>query len=87
MGTPHRGSDLARWGVLLGNIVNAAFLGQVIRKDLIRELRPRSKTLSEISKAFLHRATPLKIISFIEMQAESPLPTLVSSKIYSFGYI
>jgi len=78
MGTPHRGSDLVPWALLLGNIVNAAFLGQALRNDLIRGLHPRSKMLSEISKAFLHRSVPLKIMSFIELQIESPLLAVVS---------
>lgn len=79
MGTPHRGSELVPWALLLAEIVNAAFLGQALRKDLLKELDKRSKTLMEISRAFVHRSTPLRIMSFIELQIERPLTTLVST--------
>lgn len=79
MGTPHRGSELVPWALLLGNIVHATFLGQVLRKDLLQELNVRSTTLMDISRAFVHRSPPLRIMSFIETQIERPLPTLVST--------
>lgn len=80
MGTPHRGSDIASasWAVLLTNIVNAAFLGQAVRKDLLRELQAKSTTLTDISRQFVQRSTPLRIMSFIELQVELPLRELVN---------
>lgn len=77
MGTPHRGSELVPWTILLSNIVNAVTMGRGVRKDLLRELDARSSTLMEISGQFVHRATPLKIMTFIEQQVERPLTTLV----------
>ncbi|SCO50241.1 uncharacterized protein FFMR_10204 [Fusarium fujikuroi] len=77
LGTPHRGSDLASWGILLSNLVSVTSMGKNIRKELLRTLSKDSDTLAEISKQFLQRAKSLKIMSFIEQQVESPLATLV----------
>ncbi|KAK0738886.1 hypothetical protein B0T18DRAFT_492746 [Schizothecium vesticola] len=78
MGTPHRGgSDLVPWAVLLANLVNVATLGQAVRKDLLKSLKGDSAVLQEISRQFVHRATPLQIRSFIEQEVERPLKTLV----------
>ncbi|KIL88375.1 hypothetical protein FAVG1_08454 [Fusarium avenaceum] len=77
LGTPHRGSDLAPWGLLLSNLVSVTSIGKNIRKELLRTLSKDSDTLREISSQFLQRATSLKIMSFIEQQVESPLTTLV----------
>ncbi len=79
MGTPHRGSDLVPWTILLSNIVNVATLGRAGRKNLLRQLDSKSTTLRDISRQFVHRATSLKIMSFVEQQIERPLTVLVSS--------
>ncbi len=79
MGTPHRGSQMASWADLLARVINAAFLGQAIRKDLLRELQPNSAALMEVSRQFVQRSTPLRIMSFIELQIERPLTQLVRS--------
>ncbi|EXK25027.1 hypothetical protein FOMG_18285 [Fusarium oxysporum f. sp. melonis 26406] len=77
LGTPHRGSDLVPWGILLSNLVGVTSIGKNIRKELLRTLNKDSDMLMEISSQFLQRATSLKIMSFIEQQVESPLTTLV----------
>jgi hypothetical protein len=77
MGTPHRGSDIVPWALLLTNVINAASLGQAVRKKLLKNLESDSATLNEISRQFVHRSTPLKIRSFIEQKIERPLTTLV----------
>jgi hypothetical protein len=82
MGTPHRGSELVTWALLLTNVVNAAFLGQAIRKDLLQELATGSGTLEGISQQFVHRSTALRIMSFIELEIERPLQDLVSASVY-----
>jgi hypothetical protein len=86
MGTPHRGSELVPWALLFANVVNAAFMGQALRKDLLRELDGSSTTLMDISKQFVHRSTPLRIMSFIELQIERPLPNLVGAVAPSFYF-
>lgn len=82
MGTPHRGSDLVNWTSLLRNIVTLVSGTQLLRTDLVRELSTQSRTLMEISKQFLPRSTELSIMSFIELQAERPLTTLVCAKYF-----
>lgn len=77
MGTPHRGSDLASWGLMATNLVNAASLGMGINKELLKTLKADSEMLAGISTQFVHRATPLKIRTFTEQQVERPLTTLV----------
>jgi len=76
MGTPHRGSDLVPWTLLLSNLINIASLGQGIRKELLRNIDKDSITLMDISSQFVHRATPLKIMSFTEQNIERPLTKL-----------
>lgn len=88
MATPHRGSDLVPWSLLLANLVNIASLGKGIRKSLLRNLEADSAMLSEISRQFVHRATRLKIMSFVEQNTESLLKTLVLLIIFtSFEWI
>jgi hypothetical protein len=76
MGTPHRGSDLIPWSLLLSNLINTVSVGQAIRKDLLRNMEPDSTILADISRQFAHRTKPLTIMSFIEQQIERPLTTL-----------
>ncbi|KAH7012869.1 hypothetical protein EDB80DRAFT_834481 [Ilyonectria destructans] len=80
LGTPHRGSDLITWALLLANLTNGVSWGEVIRTALLKDLDKDSHVLSEISHQFVHRATPLKIRSFIEQRAEPPLNTLIVPK-------
>jgi hypothetical protein len=77
MGTPHPGSELVPWSLMFTNLINIAGFGQVIRKDLLKNLDKDCAILDEISRQFMHRATPLKIRSFIEQKIERPLTTLV----------
>jgi hypothetical protein len=68
MGTPHSGSDLIPWALLLSNIINIATFGQGIKKSLLRTLDKDSVMLSELSRQFIHRSAGLKIMSFIEVR-------------------
>lgn len=77
MGTPHRGSKLVPWAMLFSNIVNLAIQSHRVRKDLLHQLDRKASTLMDISEQFVHRAASLKIMSFIEQQAEHPLTSLV----------
>lgn len=77
MGTPHRGSELVPWAMMFSNVVNLATLGNGVHKNLLRQLDRKSNILTDISRQFMHRAPSLKIMSFIEQQAERPLNTLV----------
>ena len=79
MGTPHRGCGLVPWAILLSHLVNVATLGRGIRTtSLLRSINRDSDMLGETSRQFTHRATNLKLMSFIEQQVEPPLTKLVS---------
>jgi hypothetical protein len=77
MGTPHQGSDLVPWAMMVSHIANVAFVGQAVRTDLIAALKTGSPILADISGAFVPHSKPLKIMSFVETQIERPLPALV----------
>ncbi|KAK3638983.1 hypothetical protein LTR56_012706 [Elasticomyces elasticus] len=79
MGTPHRGSDSAYWGRILGNIGNIPMLAS-LRTDLLKDLKPRSTTLGDICSQFVERATTLHIITLYERQKITGLPTLIVDK-------
>ncbi|KAM6506534.1 hypothetical protein FSOLCH5_013509 [Fusarium solani] len=77
MGTPHRGSDLAAWSLILANVINHVTFGNKIKKALLRNLDSNSAMLTEISRQFLPRSTGLRIMTFTEQLVEPPLNTLV----------
>ncbi|CAK7206831.1 hypothetical protein SEUCBS139899_009637 [Sporothrix eucalyptigena] len=77
MGTPHRGSPLVPWALIFSNLVNVASFGQGMRTSLLRHVDRDADMLGDISRQFTHRATRLKIMSFIEQQVERPLTTLI----------
>lgn len=77
MGTPHRGSDLIPWSLMLVNIINHVLFKNKIRKALLRNLDSNSDMLTEISRQFLHRSSGLKIMTFTEQLIEPPLESLV----------
>ena len=79
MGTPHRGSELIPWTMVLSNLINVASIGLGIRKDVLFNLKTESDMLIDISRQFVHRTTPLKIMTFVEQQIERPLTSLVDS--------
>lgn len=77
MGTPHRGSDLVPWSLMLVNIINHVLLKNKIQKALLRNLDSNSDMLTEISRQVLHRSSGLKIMTFTEQLIEPPLKSLV----------
>lgn len=77
MGTPHRGSELIPWTMVLSNLVNVASMGQGIRKDVLSNLKTNSDMLMDISRQFVHRTNRLIIMTFVEQQIERPLTSLV----------
>ncbi|KAK4236388.1 hypothetical protein C8A03DRAFT_45622 [Achaetomium macrosporum] len=55
-GTPHRGSDVAQWGEVIGNVKAASF-GTRPRTPFFKLLRPNAKDLLDLSEDFRpHRA-------------------------------
>ena len=65
MGTPHCGSDLAKWTRLFRDITNACTLGS-IRTDLLKGLESKSAELAEIAVQFVQRGVRLPIVSVYE---------------------
>lgn len=61
MGTPHRGTDIALWGTLIGNILPVN-----LRRDLISALKWNSSVFQTIAEDFRMRADNLNIYSYYE---------------------
>ncbi|EAQ91929.1 hypothetical protein CHGG_00164 [Chaetomium globosum CBS 148.51] len=81
-GTPHRGSDTAKLGNLVGTMINtflkAASAGlqtKTIRTDLLRHLESDSKALQELADSVRDRLGSLQIVSFYETEPESSWPS------------
>lgn len=70
MGTPHLGSDLAKWTRILRDVSNICTLGSV-RTDLLKDLETKSAELAELSAQFVERGQVLKIVSVYE--ARTPI--------------
>lgn len=64
MGTPHRGSDLAKWGSLLATIAKVAFLSP--KKEFLDNLHKNRKELIELSEDFIKIAAKYAFKSFYE---------------------
>lgn len=65
-GTPHQGSKLASWGMIVANIVDFATIGTNTNKGLIKALKDRSPQLYDISKSFVDRSG-IPILTFYEL--------------------
>ncbi|CAG7918386.1 unnamed protein product [Penicillium olsonii] len=55
LGTPHNGSDIAKWGLLLNNICNAMLPKKFIETSpqLVKTLRANNETLQHINSLFV----------------------------------
>ena len=72
-GTPHKGSDDARWGLLLSTVVSAAF---DTNKTILHTLEPDDERLDKLARDFqdiLHSGK-LRIGSLIESAGKTGLP-------------
>ncbi|KAI3343365.1 hypothetical protein F4824DRAFT_493613 [Ustulina deusta] len=71
LGTPHRGSSYAGWGVIASNLASLAF--QDSNKGIVRTLEVNSEVLDNIQDEFLRIAdsTSIKVHSFQEARAIS----------------
>lgn len=68
MGTPHRGSGTASLGAICADMLWAASLGINTNPALVKELKQGSRTLEDISRAFVDLGAGFPIHSFIEME-------------------
>lgn len=55
LGTPHNGSDVAKWGLLLNNICNAVLPKKILEASpqLLKSLRTNNETLQHINSLFV----------------------------------
>lgn len=67
-GTPHRGSDMAKWASMLAAILKAASISSSTNTGLSKDLIPGSRILTNISRSFVQRSSQLRIFSFYETQ-------------------
>ncbi|KAH7161817.1 hypothetical protein EDB81DRAFT_610202, partial [Dactylonectria macrodidyma] len=68
LGTPHRGSDTAYWGNLLGKLADVLTLGS-IRTQLLEDLKRKSAMLGATCTQFIERSESLhRIFSIYERQ-------------------
>ena len=86
MGTPHRGSDPAKFGEIIGDITNIAlllsgsdYLYGSVNTSLFKVLRKDSKELSNINEDFIPLTKFLNITSFYETKTH-PSNRLVRSR-------
>ncbi|KAK6075641.1 ankyrin repeat protein [Seiridium cupressi] len=82
LGTPHRGSELADIGKVVGQIINT-FLPNTTRTDLFTHLVKDSEALQDLASAFRHRLQGLEIATFYEVGPTPPLSSLVVGKFSS----
>ncbi|MCJ1462043.1 hypothetical protein MMC07_000643 [Pseudocyphellaria aurata] len=87
-GTPHKGSDIAKWGSRLGRICSAVIPGGT-RHDLIDDLKLNNETLANIDRQFIqiidrfsiyyfHEGKPTKVggTFFFIVEEDSASPTV-----------
>ncbi|XWW98067.1 hypothetical protein V2A60_006063 [Cordyceps javanica] len=79
-GTPHRGSDIAQWGTMLGSILKIGSLGSTTNLQLTKDLEPKSRVLTQISDSFTGHGKSLTIFSFYETEKMNHANCLVVNK-------
>lgn len=77
-GTPHRGSDMAKWASILGAVVKAGSMSSSTNTGIPKDLVPGSRVLQTISRSFIERSRQLKIYSFFETQKMDFMSDVVS---------
>ena len=74
MGTPHRGSEIAKLGEILGRVLNIvmARLGNPARTDLIKYLQRDSRELLDVIIESRNQLQDIKILSCVEQKPVIP---------------
>ncbi|KAK5994802.1 Vegetative incompatibility HET-E-1-like protein [Cladobotryum mycophilum] len=87
LGTPHRGSDTANLGSILGTIVNicaatstGGVLSRTVRTGLLDHLTRDSSVLQELLLSARNRFRNIAVVSFYETEPTPPLSTLVVNR-------
>ena len=83
LGTPHRGSNVADLGSVVGKIINtflattsAGLETRTIRTDLLDYLKYDSRALHDLNNSVRNRLTGLMIISFYESEVQPPFSSV-----------
>lgn len=81
LGTPHRGSDLATLGSVVGNIINSLAVIQpgVVKRDLLDHLNYDSSALQDLVLSARNRLNNIAIVSFYETEPMPPFSSPVSA--------
>ncbi|KAE8351720.1 catalytic protein [Aspergillus coremiiformis] len=68
LGTPHNGSDIAKWGLLLQNICSAVLPKKYMESssELVKTLRTNNETLQNINSLFVNMMSRFHIYFFHE---------------------
>jgi hypothetical protein len=67
-GVPHRGADIAYWGLFDANLVKTVQLGFGTNTRFLEDLRSNSKSFADISEQFIARSSKLRIRTFYETE-------------------
>ena len=65
--TPHKGSAMASFATVLGQVMKCASLGANTNTILLKDLQQHSPKLEQVSNTFLQLAGKLRIVSFYEL--------------------
>jgi hypothetical protein len=75
MGTPHRGSDTAKWAHLLQRAMAVVSMGPTTH--LLEDLKESSRTLIYLNSIFAERGWNMPILSFYELKKTALLNATV----------
>lgn len=81
MGTPHRGSEVASWTVVIERLAKTAMLSQAFRRELLKNLKYNSEILRTISSQFVQISATFPIRTFYEQEIIPPLSSLVRTSL------
>ncbi|KAI1741319.1 hypothetical protein F4680DRAFT_447227 [Xylaria scruposa] len=76
-GTPHRGSNMASLGNVLGAVLKAASFGINTNSQLLKDLERGSRVLDDITTTFINRKYAFQICSFYETEKMDFMNSLV----------
>lgn len=78
LGTPHKGSDIAKWGSRLERICDAVIPGRILdtRRDLVDALKSNNEILQNIDRGFIQIMSRFCIFFFHEGKPTKLGPSL-----------
>lgn len=80
LGTPHKGSDLASLGRIVGTIINSLTITKpAVKRDLLDQLKYDARELHDLSLSVRNRLQDMTVVTFYETKPLPPLSSLVSA--------